>query len=500
MKPKPTTQYIHLTLLFLAASVCLAAAAPKNQESAEEIYERAMTVFKIDPEAAMSLFQKSAKLGHTESMLRIGHCFETGTGTASNPKTAVQWYKKSVEAGNPAALVQIGSLYESDNKKFPPDYAEAIDWYEQAVTNTASLKACAGLARIYAACPDPTFHNGPKALLYATVLAKKEPDNPESFDLLAAAYMRNLEFANALKAASKAILLSPLDEAADRRARRETYENGVPFPAVATDEWIQEAAELQSMWAMLKLADAYNDLLAEGHNPELARLWYEKAAENGDLQAQVQLGTMCYHGIGGDVNFEKAFWCFGEAAQADVAEAYAPLARMYVGGKGVRSDFKLAKEWYQRAVDAGEKNGIQNEFSAIRQLDKLQDAPTADALYEAGRLLERNGDAKPDGTKMTYSMLTSRIYSYYWVAAELGSTDAMRAVAEMHFYGPRYFVREGLLDKKNGGLAVNFAKALEWYEELARKGILLPEYARAKEGHLQELAARRAKYQKTGRK
>jgi TPR repeat protein len=500
MKLKPTARHIHLALVALVACACLAEAAPKNQESAAEIYDRAMAVFQIDPEAALSLLQKSAKFGHTEAMLRIGHCFETGTGTQSNHKMAVQWYKKSVEAGNPAALVQIGSLYESDSKKFPPNYAEAIDWYEQAVTNTASLKACAGLARIYAACPDPAFHDGPNAILYATVLAKKDPNSAENFDLLAAAYMRNLDFSNALKAASKAILLSPLDEAADRRARKEAYENGVPFPAVATAEWIQEAAELQSMWAMLKLADLYNDVLGEHHNPELARLWYEKATENGNSQAQVQLGQMCYHGSGGEVNFEKAFWCFSEAAKADVAEAYAPLARMYVGGKGVRRDFKLAKEWYQRAIDAGGRNGIQNEYSAIRQLDKFQDAPSADALYADGRRLEKNGDTKPDGTKMTYSMLTSRIYSYYWLAAELGSTEAMQAAAEMHFYGPRYFVREGLLDKKSGGLSVNYAKALERYEELARKGIVLPEYAQAKELLLEELAARRAKFQKTGHK
>ena len=43
--------------------------------------------------------------------------------------------------------------------------------------------------------------------------------------------------------------------------------------------------------------------------------WYEKAAEQGDAQAQYNLGSMYYNGQGVDVNYKKAFEWFEKAAK-----------------------------------------------------------------------------------------------------------------------------------------------------------------------------------------
>lgn len=438
----------------------------------------------------MVLFSKAAKKGHAESMIRLGHCYQTGTGGSPSENQALVWYKKSVEAGNPAAEVQIGFIYETGGRALPPDFKLAIEWYEKAAEHH-SLKACAGLARIYASASNPSFHDGPKAIKYAAVLTDKNSRNAESFDLLAAACARNLQFDQALKAASEAVALSPLEEAEMRRKQREAYKSGQPFPPVATDDWMQQAAQQGSMWAILSLAERYSDLLDESYDPEQARTWYSKAVEDGSKEAMVPLGKLCRQGAGGPVNNPKAFWCFSEAAEAGVTTAYAPLARMYVGGGGVRCSAELARKWYAAALESGNKK-VAQESSAVRQLGVLLEEQTGPELYERGERFAESG-LRPEGKVTPLPARTSRVFALYWIAAEKGDTDAMQAVAEMYFYGPAYFVRDTEPGQKNGGIAISYAHALDWYEQLHRKEITLPEYAQSQKRYLEELKKKQAR-------
>jgi TPR repeat protein len=206
-----------------------------------------------------------------------------------------------------------------------------MSWYQQGVSNN-SLKCAEALTGIYASCKDSAYHDGEKALFLASALVKKDAGNPVYMDLLAAAYARNLDFPNALKAASKAVALSSLEAAPHRRELRERYEQGMPCPPVASDVWIRQAAERENMWAVMQLAGWYGDELSENHEPVTARHWYEVAAQNGNTAALLKLGRMCSSGEGGEVDMKKAFWCFSEAVEAGNKKAYAPLAR-HVSGR-----------------------------------------------------------------------------------------------------------------------------------------------------------------------
>jgi TPR repeat protein len=469
----------------------------KRKESGEDIHARGMAVFQVDPEASLVLFAKAARLGHVESMIRLGHCHQTGAGSSPNKKNALMWYKKSVEAGSSAALYPIGNIYETGGKGVPRDVAAAIEWYEKSVGQN-SLQACAGLARIHASGDDPSFHDGPRAIKYATVLVQKNPRDPAGFDLLAAAFARDLQFDKALKASSQAIALSPLDEAAERRDRREAYAAGKPNPEIASDEWILAAAERENMWAMLKLAKRNNDLLSDSYDPSSARFWYGKAAEDGSSLALVKLGNMCLRGRGGPVDTKKAFWCFSEAAKAESPKAYAPLGRMYAGGKGTKVNLELALEWYRKSFDSGIKQGGQ-ELGALRLLGKTAASLSPEELYGDAKRMAESNEPGPHGEVPTFGRKTSLVFPRYWLAAEQGNTDAMKELAEMYFYGKRYFVRDSEPDKKNGGINTDYAKALDWYEQLGRKGIELPEKALCEERFLEELKLQRERQLKKER-
>ncbi|MDF7825797.1 tetratricopeptide repeat protein [Pontiellaceae bacterium B12227] len=471
------------------ASLALAGAAANKKQSAQTYYDRGMTVFKVDPGASQGLFNKAAKLGHVDAMIRLGHCYQTGTGVPPGLKSALHWYTQAVNAGSTAPLYEIGVLHETGNSKIPPDYAQAIEWYEKGISNS-SLKSCEALARIYASCPDSTFHDGAKAIQYATLLVQNGKNNPVSFDLLAAAHARDNNFPSARKAASTAITLSSLEDAPARRERKTSYEQGIPYPATASNAWILKAAATDNTWAMLKLANLYGDELSDSYDPALARNWFKKAAENGNAEALLKMGQLYFHGRGGEVDLEKAFWYLSEAAEAGNENAYAPLARMYVGGKGTRADAAVALEWYQKSIDAGHRINS-SKINALKYSLRKDQQKTPEEFYEQARRIIANKKPDQKGELPTFKGKTSMVHSLYWLAAEHGLTDAMKELGDMYFYGKRYFVRDGELDKTTGGLDSNYVRALDYYEQLAHKNIQCPELEPCKELYLIQLQEQR---------
>jgi len=68
-------------------------------------------------------------------------------------------------------------------------------------------------------------------------------------------------------------------------------------------------------------------------------------AEQGNADAQYNLGTLYRNGRGVLVNHETAFKWFWLAAEQESAEAQFNLAQMYRFGEGVLQDYEMAKKW-----------------------------------------------------------------------------------------------------------------------------------------------------------
>jgi TPR repeat protein len=133
---------------------------------------------------------------------------------------------------------------------------------------------------------------------------------------------------------------------------------------------------------------------------------------------------------------------------------------------------------------------------AVRTISKYAGALTTDELYLQGKHIAEHGEVKPAGKVSSYNARTSKVFARYWVAAERGHVKAMREIADMFFYGKRYFVREGDLDPKNGGLTADYARALRWYEKLTGKGIHCPEHEPCRQLFLEQLEKQRTKQRK----
>ena len=91
-----------------------------------------------------------------------------------------------------------------------------------------------------------------------------------------------------------------------------------------------------------------------------------QVAEQGNAQAQFNLGWMYANGQGVRQDDAQAVQWFGKAAEQGIAQAQYNLGVMYANGLGVRQNYKIAKEWFGKACD----NGFQPGCDAYRKLNQ----------------------------------------------------------------------------------------------------------------------------------
>ena len=91
-----------------------------------------------------------------------------------------------------------------------------------------------------------------------------------------------------------------------------------------------------------------------------------QAAEQGNAQAQFNLGWMYANGEGVRQDPVQAVQWYRKAAEQGLAEAQYNLGVMYAKGEGVRQNYKIAKEWFGKACD----NGLQLGCDAYRKLNQ----------------------------------------------------------------------------------------------------------------------------------
>ena len=173
--------------------------------------------------------------------------------------------------------------------------------------------------------------------------------------------------------------------------------------------------ELALSYAMSGLADGYAN----------AKLWYEKAAEQGLPMAQNNLGNMYYRGKGIPADYQKAYALFAAAAEQGIAEAQTNLGEMLANGDGVQQDLERAFELFYQAANAGYP---------------LAQSFVADFYYE-GNL------AAPDMEKAFY---------WYSLAAAQGESWSQGKLGYMYEQGQ--------------GTAQNFEAAMAWYQRAADQG------------------------------
>ena len=117
--------------------------------------------------------------------------------------------------------------------------------------------------------------------------------------------------------------------------------------------WCRQAAEQGDAEAQANLGWMY--LIGDGVARDYAEAvkWYRKAAEQGHAAGQVRLGRMYEDGYGVKKNYTEAVKWFRKGVEQGDASAQYNLAFMYWHGKGIPLNKAEAAKWFRKAADQG---------------------------------------------------------------------------------------------------------------------------------------------------
>ncbi len=91
-------------------------------------------------------------------------------------------------------------------------------------------------------------------------------------------------------------------------------------------------------------------------NYYVALTWFRKSAEKGWAESQYYIGKCYYYGQGfPKPDYVQAFIWYQKAAEQNHAEAQYQLALCYEKGHGIKKDLISARNWYERAAANGNK-------------------------------------------------------------------------------------------------------------------------------------------------
>jgi TPR repeat protein len=253
----------------------------------------------------LRLIQQSADAGSAEGLHRLALAYAQGDGgTPRNEARAAELFTRAAEKGHQRAQLNLGTLYLR-GQGVPRDLIQARAWLEKAAAN------------------------GDPYALYVLGRAMEESMGPAGADAVRAAslYRQAAEKGHPLAALRYGMALADgagvkRDAVAAHRWLIHAQQNGVPEAALALADmaartpasrdkamnekalqsvitWLEVAARAGVPSAQFKLANAYYAGAGVGRDLTQAQLWYGRAAQQGQTEAQNAYGIMLVNGAAG---------------------------------------------------------------------------------------------------------------------------------------------------------------------------------------------------------
>jgi len=194
--------------------------------------------------------------------------------------------------------------------------------------------------------------------------------------------------------------------------------------------------------------------------------WFQNLAHSGDVDSQLQLGKMYYHGgLGFERNYRLAAKYFKMAVGEQKHEAMGYLGHMLIHGLGVSQNNDTALQYLKIAVQNGERFAMKTLASlylhgyaveknvelAVKYLRKASDKGLPEAQYRLGTLY-RKGMGVPQDFVEALSLFN--------MAAPKGHGPSLFQAGEMH--------NKGLGTARSCKIAVQFYKVVGEKAELAK--------------------------------
>lgn len=160
-------------------------------------------------------------------------------------------------------------------------------------------------------------------------------------------------------------------------------------------------------------------------NYSQAMVYFKQAAEQGDAEAQFEVGRMYAEGIGRKKDCYEAVEWYQMAVKQNNANAKAWLSDLYIIGCGVELDYDKALKLIRESVSQGNAYGMNN----------------LGYMYNQGYGVVKNN---------------TEAVKWYRKSAELGDATGMSSLGYMYLHGE--------------GVSINYSEALKYYRMSADKG------------------------------
>ncbi len=310
---------------------------------------------------AVGFYKRSAQQGNKYAQLNLGVCYEFGNGVEKNHTEAFKWYIASGEQGYAPAQFKAASCYFS-GQGVEQNYTEAFLWYERAARQK-HLDALEKLGDCYADGLG-TEQNIEKAFeIYSEAQEKGSKTANRKINHLQSKHFCILCNEEQLEIYNKALE----NDAHSQFLMGKMLETGDNTPVNYKEafKWYTLSAEQGNENAQIDLGRFYFNGYGTAKNYEKAVSLWLSASQKAELPEKVQntLGWCYEHGEGVKKNIEKAVFYYARAAEKNIAYAQCALARCYYYGTGLCFSklqcVNAANQWAELALKQGYKEAEQ---------------------------------------------------------------------------------------------------------------------------------------------
>lgn len=308
-----------------------------------------------DYKRAFELYSKAAEKDSGKAYCNLGTCYKRGIGTDVNKEDALKCYIKSANLECLEAYWNL-YLYYMDGVCTPRNFDKAVEWLLKG--DKAGNYDCTYQLTKHIENGDGIERDANKYFFYMEKAAMN--GNTNAFLGLANCYRDGIGTEEDGRAAfewfEKAAKVSV--EGVTALAQCYTYGVGTKQDYNKAVELYKIAAEQGDAQAQCDLGICYRSGEGVEKDPVKAIEWYLKAADQGHGGALNNLGIMYQHGIGVEADVNKAAEYYLKAAEAGNADGQFCIGLFYASGAGVEQNYEEAVRWFKAAASQGEPDSM----------------------------------------------------------------------------------------------------------------------------------------------